>query len=62
MEQMLYGVTESLVLWISIKLVADELDFVKDAVGVSTVFVAEKKVALIIKLVPTEGQSSLQNP
>jgi hypothetical protein len=61
MEQMLHSVTESLVLWISIKLVADKLDFVKDAVGVSTVFVTEEIVALVIKRVPTEGQSSLQN-
>jgi len=60
MEQLLHGIAESLVLWVSIKLVADELDFIKDAVGVTTVFVAEEIVALVIKSVPTEGQSILQ--
>ena len=60
MEQLLHGIAESLVLWVSIKLVADELDFVKDAVGVTAVFVAEEIVALVVKRVPTEGQSILQ--
>ena len=55
----MHGIAESLVLWISIKLMANELDFVKNAVGVATIFVPEEKVALIIKFVPTKGQSIL---
>lgn len=58
-EQLLHGIAECLVLWVSLELVTDELDFVKDTVGVTTVFVAKEKVAPVVKCVPAESQSSL---
>ena len=55
----MHSIAESLILWVSIKLVANEFDFVKNAVGVATIFVAEEIVAMVIKCVPTKGQSMI---
>jgi len=59
-EQLLHSITESLVMWISIELVAEELDFIKDTIGVTPVFVAEEEVTVVVKRIPAGYQSSLQ--
>lgn len=60
-EQLVEGVGESRVLGISVELVAQELELLKDTVRVRLVTVTEEEVALIIYLVPLIRRSILQD-
>jgi hypothetical protein len=51
-EELIDGLGELLVLWVSVELLADELEFVSDTVSVATVAAAEEVVAVIVDLVP----------
>lgn len=55
-EQLLHSITKRLVLGISIKLVAEELELIEDTVGVPAILIPEEIVALIVKRVPIRGQ------
>lgn len=61
LEQALGGETELLVLRILIKLLAEELDLVKNAVGVIAIAVTEQEAALVIELIPLLGAGRLKN-
>lgn len=51
-EQFAHGLAKLLVLSILVELVANELELIGDAVGVATVLLAQKVIALVVKLVP----------
>lgn len=51
-EKLVQGVGESLVLRVSIELLAQELELVDDAISVRPVTLTEEEVALVVNLVP----------
>jgi hypothetical protein len=60
-KQLLNCVAESLVLSIFIELGAKELDLIENAVGVGSVLLAEKMIALVVKGVPLLVSSILED-
>lgn len=60
-EKSLHGLTKLLVLWILIKLITDEFEFIDHAVGVVTVTIAEEEAAFVVQLVPLLSSRVLQN-
>lgn len=61
LEQLVHGGSESLVLRVSVELLAQELELVNDAVGVVLVAVAEEEVAVVVQAVPLLGRLVLEN-
>lgn len=51
-EKLVDGLGELLVLWVGIKLLADELELISNAVSVATVAAAQEVVAVVVELVP----------
>jgi hypothetical protein len=60
-EQLLNGVAKSPVLSIFIELVAKELDLVENTVGVGSVLLAEKMIALVVECIPLISSSILED-
>src|ERR1700712_4015041 len=60
-EQLLHSGGESLILWVIVELITDELEFIGNAIGVATIFVTEKEVALVIERVPCISGGILHN-
>ena len=60
-EEFLDSVAESLVLWVRIELLAQEVKLVQNAVGVISVAVAEEELSLIVQAVPLLGGGVLED-
>jgi hypothetical protein len=51
-EQLVDGISKTLVLNILIKLISEEFDFVDDAVGMVAIAITKKEVSAVIELIP----------
>jgi len=60
-EEPLHGLTKGLVLWISIELVTQKLELVKDAVSVAAIFLTKEIVAMVVERIPLFGRSILHD-
>lgn len=60
-EQLLAGLGKGVVLRVLVELVDEELDLVKNSVGVASVLVAEQVPAMVIEVIPLSGGGIVQN-